>query len=150
MPQTAKTATMKKLLLLLAALLAISAGGICCSGSGDDPGEQEKPVDPPPSPDDGVDWSKIDPKATVRGVVTCAGAAVQGVVVTDGVNMTRTNKQGAYGLRTSSDKSKLVYLTVPSGYEVESTRGFIPRFYRRVTVPTSVEQVQQHDFTLKR
>ena len=113
MPQTAKTATMKKLLLLLAALLAISAGGICCSGSGDDPGEQEKPVDPPPSPDDGVDWSKIDPKATVRGVVTCAGAAVQGVVVTDGVNMTRTNKQGAYGLRTSSDKSKLVYLTVP-------------------------------------
>ena len=150
MPQTAKTATMKKLLLLLAALFAISAGGICCSGSGDDPGEQEKPVDPPPSPDDGVDWSKIDPKATVRGVVTCAGAAVQGVVVTDGVNMTRTNKQGAYGLRTSSDKSKLVYLTVPSGYEVESTRGFIPRFYRRVTAPTSVEQVQQHDFTLKK
>ena len=150
MPQTAKTATMKKLLLLLAALLAISAGGICCSGSGDDPGEQEKPVDPPPSPDDGVDWSKIDPKATVRGVVTCAGAAVQGVVVTDGVNMTRTNKQGAYGLRTSSDKSKLVYLTVPSGYEVESTRGFIPRFYRRVTAPTSVEQVQRHDFTLKK
>lgn len=150
MPQTAKTATMKKLLLLLAALFAISAGGICCSGSGDDPGEQEKPVDPPPSPDDGVDWSKIDPKATVRGVVTCAGAAVQGVVVTDGVNMTRTNKQGAYGLRTSSDKSKLVYLTVPSGYEVESTRGFIPRFYRRVTAPTSVEQVQRHDFTLKK
>lgn len=141
---------MKKLLLLLAALFAISAGGICCSGSGDDPGEQEKPVNPPPSPDDGVDWSKIDPKATVRGVVTCAGAAVQGVVVTDGVNMTRTNKQGAYGLRTSSDKSKLVYLTVPSGYEVESTRGFIPRFYRRVTAPTSVEQVQQHDFTLKK
>ena len=121
-----------------------------CSGSGDDPGEQEKPVDPPPSPDDGVDWSKIDPKATVRGVVTCAGAAVQGVVVTDGVNMTRTNKQGAYGLRTSSDKSKLVYLTVPSGYEVESTRGFIPRFYRRVTAPTSVEQMQRHDFTLKK
>ena len=134
----------------MAALFAISAGGICCSGSGDDPGEQEKPVDPPPSPDDGVDWSKIDPKATVRGVVTCAGAAVQGVVVTDGVNMTRTNKQGAYGLRTSSDKSKLVYLTVPSGYEVESTRGFIPRFYRRVTAPTSVEQVQRHDFTLKK
>ena len=79
-----------------------------------------------------------------------AGAAVQGVVVTDGVNMTRTNKQGAYGLRTSSDKSKLVYLTVPSGYEVESTRGFIPRFYRRVTAPTSVEQVQRHDFTLKK
>lgn len=48
MPQTAKTATMKKLLLLLAALFAISAGGICCSGSGDDPREQEKPVDPAP------------------------------------------------------------------------------------------------------
>jgi len=82
MPQTAKTATMKKLLLLLAALFAISAGGICCSGSGDDPGEQEKPVDPPPSPGGGVDWSKIDPKATVRGVVTCAGAAVQGAIFT--------------------------------------------------------------------
>lgn len=86
----------------------------------------------------------------MRGVVTCGGAGVQGVVVTDGVNMTRTNKQGAYGLRTSAGKSNLVYLTVPSGYEVESARGFIPRFYRRLTSPVSVEAVQQHDFTLKK
>ena len=133
MPQTAKTATMKKLLLLLAALFAISAGGICCSGSGDDPGEQEKPVDPPPSPDDGVDWSKIDPKATVRGVVTCAGAAVQGVVVTDGVNMTRTNKQGAYGLRTSVTRSNPRVGSSPA-----STAGSpLPRAWSRCSGTTS-------------
>ena len=141
---------MKKLLLLSVILFAVSVTNIRCSGSGNDPGEQEKPEEPTPGPDDGIDWSKIDSKATVRGVVTCDGNGIQGVVVTDGVNMTRTNKQGAYGLRTSSDESKLVYLTIPSGYEVESTRGFIPRFYRRITSTTSVEKVQQHDFTLKK
>ena len=136
----------------MAALFAISAGGICCSGFGRRSREQEKnPSIRSPSPDDGVGhWSKIDPKATVRGVVTCAGAGA-------GRRRDRRREHDAHEtnrglrLRTSSDKSKLVYLTVPSGYEVESTCGFIPRFYCRVTAPTaSVEQMQQHDFTPKK
>lgn len=141
----------KNLFILLAATFALTVFNVSCQKSGtegdntEEPGEPDEPEDP-----DEIDWSLVDSKATVRGVVTCDGEGVQGVVVTDGVNMTRTNKQGAYGLRTSSDQSKFVYLTIPSGYEIASTRGFIPYFYRRISAPTSVDKVQQHDFTLKK
>ncbi len=142
---------MKKSLILLALLFAFTAANTGCTKSEPEgPGKQE-PVDPDTPPqEDEIDWTKIDPKATVRGVVRCDGVGVQGVVVTDGVNMTRTDKQGAYGLRTSSATSKLVYLTIPSGYEVSSTHGFIPSFYRKITAATSLEKVQQFDFTLKK
>lgn len=141
---------MRKLLILFAVSFALALFDAGCGKSETDNGQEEPSGPTTPVPGDEIDWSKVDPAATVRGVVTCGGAGVQGVVVTDGVNMTRTNKQGAYGLRTSAGKSNLVYLTVPSGYEVESVRGFIPRFYRRLTSPVSVEAVQQHDFTLKK
>ncbi len=111
--------------------------------------EQEKPVDPTLRPTAASTGRKIDPKATVRGVVTCAGAGVQGVVVTDGVNMMRTNKQGAYGLRTSSDKSKLVYPDRPVRIRGRIHARVHPRFYRRISSPRA-SKVQQHDFTLKR
>lgn len=142
----------KNLLILLTALFAMSVCAVSCQKSGTDDGKTEEPVDPDhdETEDGEIDWSLVDSKATVRGVVTCNGVGVQGVVVTDGVNMTRTNKQGAYGLRTSSDESKLVYLTIPSGYEVPSTRGFLPYFYRRISSPTSIDNVQQYDFTLKK
>lgn len=139
---------MKKSLMLLALLFAFTAANVGCTKSDDEGPRTEDPVDPEPPQEDDVDWSKVDPKATVRGVVRCQGVGVQGVVVTDGVNMTRTDKQGAYGLRTSSATSKLVYLTIPSGYEVPSTHGFIPSFYRRITAATSTDKVQQFDFTL--
>ncbi|MBP3483136.1 MAG: calcineurin-like phosphoesterase family protein [Alistipes sp.] len=141
---------MKRLFILLALASVFAVANVGCTKSDEkDPNKQE-PVDPDPPKEDEIDWSKVDSKATVRGVVRCEGVGVQGVVVTDGVNMTRTNKQGAYGLRTSSAKSNLVYLTVPSGYEVSSTHGFIPLFYRKITAATSVDKVQQFDFTLKK
>jgi hypothetical protein len=116
-------------------------------GKTEQPEEEDKPEKPA---EDEIDWSKLDSQATVRGVVRCSGEGVANVVVTDGVNMTRTNKQGAYTLRTSSKVSKFVYLSVPSGYEVGSIRGFMPAFYRKITKATSQEAVQQFDFTLKK
>lgn len=141
----------KNLFILLAATFALTVFNVSCQKSGTEGGDTEKPEEPEePEDPDGIDWSQIDSQATVRGVVTCDGEGVQGVVVTDGVNMTRTNKQGAYGLRTSSDQSKLVYLTIPSGYEVASTHGFLPSFYRRLSGTTSVENPQQIDFELRK
>ena len=142
---------MKNLLILLALMFAFTTTNTGCTKSEtEEPGKEEPAGPDTPPQEDEIDWKKIDPKATVRGVVRCEGKGVQGVVVTDGVNMTRTDKQGAYGLRTSSATSKLVYLTIPSGYEVASTHGFIPSFYRKITAATSLDKVQQFDFTLKK
>lgn len=145
---------MKKLFLML--VLCFSAV-VCMPACGEDPiddGKTDQPGEDDKKPEtpseDEIDWSKLDSKATVRGVVRCSGEGVANVVVTDGVNMTRTNKQGAYTLRTSSAVSKFVYISVPSGYEVGSQRKFMPNFYRKITKATSVDAVQQYDFTLKK
>ena len=142
---------MKKLFLMLAFCFGAT---VCMPACGEDPiddgGQTEQPGEDDKQDEDEIDWSKLDSKATVRGVVRCSGEGVANVVVTDGVNMTRTNKQGAYTLRTSSAVSKFVYISVPSGYEVGSLRKFMPNFYRKITKATSVDAVQQYDFTLKK
>ena len=92
---------MRKLFILFAVSFALTLFDTGC-GKSDAGNAQEEPPGPAPAPGDEIDWSKVDPAATVRGVVTSGGVGVQGVVITDGVNMTRTNKQGAYGLRTSA------------------------------------------------
>lgn len=91
---------MKNLLILLALMFAFTTTNTGCTKSEtEEPGKEEPAGPDTPPQEDEIDWKKIDPKATVRGVVRCEGKGVQGVVVTDGVNMTRTDKQGAYGLR---------------------------------------------------
>ena len=72
-------------------------------------------------------------KKTVKGTVTCDGKGVAGVVVTDGINMTKTNAKGAYALPTNlaDPQSQFVHISIPSGYEVERL-GNAPQFYKRV------------------
>ena len=82
--------------------------------------------------------------ATVRGRVTCDGQGVEGVVVTDGIKATRTDINGAYKLKTDNNYSHFVYISVPSGYEVPTVRGFMPDFYR----PIKAKQ-KEYNFTLK-
>ena len=85
-------------------------------------------------------------KKTVKGTVTCEGKGVAGVVVTDGINMTKTNAKGAYALPTklSDPHCQFVHISIPSGYEVERV-GNAPQFYKRVD-PTAKKQV--FDFKL--
>ena len=59
----------------------------CTKSETEEPGKEEPAGPDTPPQEDEIDWKKIDPKATVRGVVRCEGKGVQGVVVTDGVNM---------------------------------------------------------------
>ena len=72
-------------------------------------------------------------KKSVTGTVTCDGKGVAGVVVTDGVNMTKTDAKGAYALPTKvkDPHCQFVHISIPSGYEVERV-GNAPQFYKRV------------------
>ena len=82
--------------------------------------------------------------ATVKGTVTCDGKGVANVMVSDGISVTCTNSKGAYKLKTDNQMSHFVYISTPSGYEVPSERGFMPKFYH------SLEKgKKQYDFTLK-
>ena len=82
--------------------------------------------------------------ASIRGVVTCEGKGVANVVVSDGISVTRTDKNGAYKLKTDNEYSHFVYISTPSGYEVPSVRGFMPDFYRPLE-----SGKRQYNFTLK-
>lgn len=82
--------------------------------------------------------------AAIRGRVVCDGKGVEGVVVTDGIRATRTDAKGQYKLKIDYTRSRLVYISVPSGYEVPSVRGFMPDFYRPIK-----EREKEYDFTLR-
>ena len=72
-------------------------------------------------------------KKSITGTVTCEGKGVAGVVVTDGVNITKTDAKGAYALPTKvkDPHCQFVHISIPSGYEVERI-GNAPQFYKRV------------------
>lgn len=80
---------------------------------------------------------------TVKGYVSCDGQAVSGAVVSDGIHVTRTNRQGKYWMKTDS-RSDFVFISVPSGTEVVSN-GWEAEFWHRYQ---SSDKVQRFDFNL--
>lgn len=82
---------------------------------------------------------------TVKGVVSCNGEAVPGVVVSDGIDVTTTDSKGIYYL-ASQKKTGFVFISVPGNYEVASDNR-IPLFFKRLSGGTTVEQ---KDFSLVR
>ena len=85
-----------------------------------------------------------DKGTTVWGRILCDGSGVPGVVVTDGVMVTKTNDEGIYQLK-SAKKWGYVSISVPSGYEVPS-QGVLPMFYSLLTEKATV--VEQKNFSL--
>ena len=85
-------------------------------------------------------------KKSITGTVTCDGKGVAGVVVTDGVNLTKTDAKGAYALPTKvkDPHCQFVHISIPSGYEVERI-GNAPQFYKRVNPKA---KKQSFDFKL--
>ena len=67
---------------------------------------------------------------TVRGTVSCGGAPVKDVVVSDGELTTTTDENGQY-LLNSWKRTGYVFISVPSGYDVSSD-GLIPRTFVRL------------------
>lgn len=78
----------------------------------------------------------------VIGTVSCDGKPVAGAVVSDGEQVTVTDGEGVYGLR-STKECGYVFLSIPAGYEVEAD-GLIPRHF----VPLAGEAVDRADFRL--
>ena len=81
---------------------------------------------------------------TVYGQVLCDGKGVEGVVVSDGVEVTATDSKGIYEL-ASQKKWGYVFISIPSGYEVASD-GVRPLFYN--TLRSDAKTVERSDFAL--
>ncbi len=127
---------MKRLGLLAALIVSVFC---CCENGG-----AGKQVDA----DDGTLYDKEG--YTVKGRVSCNGEAVAGVVVSDGVNVTKSDKYGRYWLPADIAASDFVMISIPSGYEVASDDRYslLPMFYGRIDRDCS--DVQQFDFELSR
>jgi len=85
------------------------------------------------------------PGMTLKGVVSCDGEGVPGVVVSDGVEVTVTDSQGIYYL-PSAKENKFVFISLPGNYEIAASDN-IPQFFKRLAGGNSVEQ---NDFALVR
>lgn len=80
----------------------------------------------------------------LKGMVFCGNKGVEGVLVTDGVEITKTNADGHYWLK-SNKVYEVVYVILPSGYNVP-TQGAMPKFWAQTSTDTANEE--QHNFEL--
>ena len=80
----------------------------------------------------------------VHGTVTCNGQGVPDVLVSDGINIVKTDAGGHYAL-DSDKKWKYVFITNPSGYDYP-TEGILPVNYKALTA--DADTPEQVDFEL--
>ncbi|MBO8483849.1 MAG: calcineurin-like phosphoesterase C-terminal domain-containing protein [Bacteroidetes bacterium] len=80
----------------------------------------------------------------IKGFVGYNGTPVPGVAVSDGFRVTVTDEDGFYWL-SSGKENGYVFISVPSGYEVEVSRT-IPQFF--TYLKESAEVTEQCDFNL--
>ncbi|MFD1629918.1 calcineurin-like phosphoesterase C-terminal domain-containing protein [Pseudopedobacter beijingensis] len=66
---------------------------------------------------------------TVKGMVYAAGIGLAGVVVSDGMEVTKTDENGIYYLPSKKTKN-FVFMSIPGGYEVDTSNGILPVFYK--------------------
>lgn len=80
----------------------------------------------------------------VYGVVHCDGEGLANVVVSDGVEVVKTDKDGVYQFK-SAKKWGYVFVSIPKGYEVVS-EGVLPQFH--ATLTEKADKAERHDFNL--
>lgn len=80
----------------------------------------------------------------VYGVVHCDGEGLADVVVSDGVEVVKTDKDGVYQFK-SAKKWGYVFISIPKGYEVGS-EGVLPQFH--ATLTEKADKAERHDFNL--
>lgn len=125
------------LLLTLAALTTAFFCAVCCNEPIDNPGGNTGGDEPAPFvPDRGT---------TVYGVVQCDGKGIEGVAVTDGYEVTVTDKDGMYQLE-SVKKNSMVYISTPSGYSAP-LEGVQAKFYQYLSNPA--DSLERKDFNLE-
>ena len=83
-------------------------------------------------------------KSTVYGLVHCKGVPVAGAVISDGVEVVKTNAKGFYEM-TSMKAHGYVFVSLPSGYTVK-TRNSIPQIHQNLVKPE--KEAERIDFNL--
>lgn len=84
-------------------------------------------------------------KCEISGYVTCEGKGIEGVTVSDGVEVTRTDAEGHYSF-VSKKKYGYVFISIPGGYMCEMD-GALPKFWQTIAGKT---QTEEHSFNLVR
>ncbi len=89
--------------------------------------------------------SEINPgDATVYGLVSAQGKGLAGVVVSDGVEVTTTDSEGIYRIK-SAKRHGYVFVSLPTGYEAEAD-GILPHFH--ATLSADADTPERVDFSL--
>lgn len=83
-----------------------------------------------------------DKKSTLRGMVYCEEKGVPDVLVTDGVNIVKTDANGYYYIE-SDKRYGNVYIILPSGYDVKTSKA-MPQFWAKTDAAGSVSREQHH------
>ena len=84
--------------------------------------------------------------STVYGKVSCEGTGLAGVVVSDGIEVVKTDSKGVYQLK-SKKYHGYVFVSTPSGYE-PLTNGILPKFH--ATLKANAATAERVDFQLKK
>ena len=86
--------------------------------------------------------------ATIYGVVECNGVPMEGVAVSDGYNIVKTDKKGVYNL-VSEKRNGNVFITIPSGYEAPVAPGDVqPQYWAALSDDKGT--AERHDFCLNK
>lgn len=93
---------------------------------------------------------EIDPSSGVNlyGVVTCDGKGLPDVLVSDGVEIVKTDAQGIYQIK-SLKRWKYVFVIIPSGY-MPPVQGIMPEFHAYLDEKAPLDQPERRDFSLKK
>ena len=86
------------------------------------------------------------PGSTVYGRVSCEGTGLANVVVSDGVEVVKTDSKGVYQMR-SKKHNGYVFVSTPSGYE-PLVSGILPKFHATVNPNASTPELV--NFQLKK
>ena len=84
--------------------------------------------------------------STVYGKVSCEGTGLANVVVSDGVEVVKTDSKGVYQMK-SKKYHGYVFVSTPSGYE-PLTNGILPRFH--APLKANAATAERVDFQLKK
>lgn len=79
----------------------------------------------------------------IYGSVKCQGVGVEGVYVSDGEKIVKSDRNGIYTI-SSSRKSGYVFIIIPSGYEAPVDKS-LPQFWKPLN-----DGVKEYDFTLSK
>lgn len=80
----------------------------------------------------------LSPDSNVYGIVSCGETRLKDVLVSDGVEVVKTDENGVYQFK-SEKENRYVFISVPSGYKVESN-GVLPVFSKKISDPKRLER----------